>query len=239
MYRCSGDSEAHSLIIGDVLVLRGEFIDNIAIVLDRDPPELDNASARAIKRLPRAIESAWADNLICFACNHLQLMGWEALEPSGCPSGQSFIDVYKSLTDGARTQHEFQWYGTTPKITRRKRISERLRRLARRYEKILGHGGLRARLLAYIALIDGLDQFDVRILQSKTLARTEKGYLVSAPIASEVGDTVAIFQGAKLPFIVYRDEDNGDFRIRGDCYIPGVMDGELWLEENCYEIRIS
>jgi hypothetical protein len=28
-------------------------------------------------------------------------------------------------------------------------------------------------------------------------------------------------------------------RIRGNCYVPGVMNGEVYDEDGCYEIRIT
>jgi hypothetical protein len=44
------------------------------------------------------------------------------------------------------------------------------------------------------------------------------------------GDAVVLFYGCDYPFIL-RDEGNGTYRIIGDCYIHGLMDGTGLGEE--------
>ncbi|MCJ1438860.1 hypothetical protein MMC27_008250 [Xylographa pallens] len=234
-HRCSGDSKAQPMVYGDVLVLKGKFIDNIAMVVDRDLPEIPVA----LKRVSRVVDSTYFDTICQLAYIGIQILEWETLEPFEYPSGESRLDVYKSLIDGARSQHESQWFGSSHNSKIRKKISERFQRLVRRYEKILGHGSLRNALLAVNFAADGVQVFDARILQSKTIARTSKGYLVYAPIETRVGDSVTILQGGKLPFVVHRDEENGPNRLRGDCYVPGIMNGELWRDEIYDDIRIA
>ena len=226
------------MVDGDVLVLRGQLIDNIAMMVDRDPSQQYFIGESTFKRLPRAVDRAFIESHIQIGYIGQQLLEWENLEPSDYPSGESRLRVYQTLLDGIRVRHQSQWYGTSPTTTVRKKTSESLRRLLMRYEAHLGNGNVRTQLLMLVFVIDGVQQFDAHILQSKTVARTSQGYLVCTPIETRVGDSVAIFEGGKVPFVVHRDEESGTNRLRGDCYVSGMMKGELWSEENCYEIRI-
>ncbi|KAK0711793.1 heterokaryon incompatibility protein-domain-containing protein [Lasiosphaeris hirsuta] len=47
------------------------------------------------------------------------------------------------------------------------------------------------------------------------------------------GDVVAVFYGAKFPLVLREDEElKGSYRIIGDCYMHGLMDGEAVAEEH-------
>jgi hypothetical protein len=50
-------------------------------------------------------------------------------------------------------------------------------------------------------------------------------FLGSVPKDTMVGDTIYIFLGAKVPFVVRRKEDD-TFRLIGECYAFGLMHGE-------------
>lgn len=64
-------------------------------------------------------------------------------------------------------------------------------------------------------------------------------YMGIGPDHMRAGDTIAIFFGARTPFIIRPDEDTGHFRLIGDCYIHGLMDGEaleMGLEARDFQI---
>jgi hypothetical protein len=46
------------------------------------------------------------------------------------------------------------------------------------------------------------------------------------PAVMEPGDTIAILYGAPYPFVLKAMEDN--FALIGDCYVQGIMGGELF-----------
>jgi hypothetical protein len=46
------------------------------------------------------------------------------------------------------------------------------------------------------------------------------------PAYMRPGDVIVVLGGASLPFIVRPSED-GNFRLMGECYYDGIMDGEL------------
>ncbi|EON65766.1 hypothetical protein W97_05005 [Coniosporium apollinis CBS 100218] len=53
-------------------------------------------------------------------------------------------------------------------------------------------------------------------------------WLGSAPVDAEVGDTIAILAGGKVPYILRQKEVNGErvFHFIGDAYVHGIMNGE-------------
>jgi Heterokaryon incompatibility protein (HET) len=65
----------------------------------------------------------------------------------------------------------------------------------------------------------------------RRVIRTQSGYIGLAVHCAEVGDYVALFKGARTPFVVRQDSD--EWRLVGDSYVHGVMQGEAWQEEQC------
>jgi hypothetical protein len=66
-------------------------------------------------------------------------------------------------------------------------------------------------------------------LQRSTFPRrftiTKKGYMGLTPPKAQVGDLICVFIGASTPFVV-REMEDGYFRLVGECYVHGLMDGE-------------
>ncbi|PMD33071.1 hypothetical protein L207DRAFT_379811, partial [Hyaloscypha variabilis F] len=63
------------------------------------------------------------------------------------------------------------------------------------------------------------------------VVRTERGYLGLASHATEVGDDVMIGKGSSVPLIMRRcGEKEDEFRLVGDAYIHGIMNGEAFDE---------
>lgn len=59
---------------------------------------------------------------------------------------------------------------------------------------------------------------------------TSQGYVGLGPDDMEVGDVVSIFYGAPVPFVL-RPVDDGKFKLMGEAYVHGIMDGEFMKEE--------
>lgn len=58
-------------------------------------------------------------------------------------------------------------------------------------------------------------------------AVTKQGYVGTVPKLAELGDVVAIMKGGRVPFILKRSLTRpGAFRLVGECYIHGMMNGE-------------
>jgi len=52
------------------------------------------------------------------------------------------------------------------------------------------------------------------------------GFLGMAPPTAQTGDVIVIFLGAQVPFLI-RPHPTGGFRLAGECYVHGIMNGEL------------
>jgi hypothetical protein len=60
---------------------------------------------------------------------------------------------------------------------------------------------------------------------------TKKGHLVLGPEYVKRGDFVALIKGSQVPFILRRQSD-GQYRLVGEAYVDGIMDGEAMVDSN-------
>ncbi|GME28878.1 uncharacterized protein K452DRAFT_353118 [Neofusicoccum parvum] len=63
-------------------------------------------------------------------------------------------------------------------------------------------------------------------MRSRRMGTTEKGYLGLLPRQTKPGDVVCILLGCNVPFII-RKADKGMYRLVGECYVHGIMEGEV------------
>lgn len=75
----------------------------------------------------------------------------------------------------------------------------------------------------------------------RRLGRGENGFLVLLPEEAEVGDRIALVKGGRVPLVLRRDEGVGEggYRLVGEAYVHGVMDGERFEEGKCVEMKIQ
>lgn len=52
------------------------------------------------------------------------------------------------------------------------------------------------------------------------------GYVGMGPVCMRPGDTVVVFMGARMPYVVHGRGD-GSFQFIGECYCDGIIDGEI------------
>ena len=64
------------------------------------------------------------------------------------------------------------------------------------------------------------------MMYTKKYALTEKGYMGMLPSGSQAGDQICLVSGTAVPYVVRR-ETNKSWTLIGECYIHGVMNGEL------------
>jgi hypothetical protein len=82
-------------------------------------------------------------------------------------------------------------------------------------------------------MLPGLSQFvfDIRVVtEDRRPFISANDILGIAPAAAEVGDVVCILLGANVPFVL-RAESGGRYRLLGEAYVHGIMDGQF-LETN-------
>lgn len=68
-----------------------------------------------------------------------------------------------------------------------------------------------------------------QIHSSRCFFVSDKGRIGWAPTSARCGDSLAIFQGSRIPFATrLLSEDTWEYI--GGCYVHGCMDGEIWNE---------
>jgi hypothetical protein len=63
-------------------------------------------------------------------------------------------------------------------------------------------------------------------LEERVLVTTETGYLGLLPEAARPGDVIAILLGCNCPMVL-RPHGISFYRVIGECYVHGLMDGEI------------
>ncbi|KAH9906557.1 HET-domain-containing protein [Xylariomycetidae sp. FL2044] len=74
-------------------------------------------------------------------------------------------------------------------------------------------------------------------LADRKIFRTATGYMGLGTALAEEGDVVVVVKGGRVP-LVLRPEEDKRWTLRGDCYVRGIMDGELYSDEACEDLRI-
>lgn len=72
-------------------------------------------------------------------------------------------------------------------------------------------------------------------LKMRRFAVTEKGYFALVPRGAQLGDEVAVFDRACVPFVIRRKQvggDGGKFELLGEAYVHGIMKGEVMSMED-------
>ncbi|KAH7113112.1 hypothetical protein B0J13DRAFT_244289 [Dactylonectria estremocensis] len=55
---------------------------------------------------------------------------------------------------------------------------------------------------------------------------SENGYFCLLPATSRNGDLISVLLGGEVPYVLRRQAKN-IFRMVGECYVHGIMNGEL------------
>ena len=63
-----------------------------------------------------------------------------------------------------------------------------------------------------------------QLTQGRQFALTQRGRMGWVPVAARIGDDVGLFAGCRVPFVL-RPVEKG-YKLVGDAYVHGVMDGE-------------
>ncbi len=72
-------------------------------------------------------------------------------------------------------------------------------------------------------------------LSGRSFIAGEEGFMGVGPLGAEIGDSIYIIMGSEVPFIL-RVRDNGTFTLVGECYIHGIMDGEILTSGIPYKV---
>ena len=56
---------------------------------------------------------------------------------------------------------------------------------------------------------------------------SEKGRLGLAPRSAKEGDEIIVIAGGRVPFVMRKVEESEEYEMIAECYLHGIMDGEL------------
>ncbi|KAL2687874.1 hypothetical protein Neosp_005443 [[Neocosmospora] mangrovei] len=71
----------------------------------------------------------------------------------------------------------------------------------------------------------------------RRLGRGENGFLALLPEEAEVGDRIVLVKGGRVPLLLRRDEE-GLYKLVGEAYVHGIMNGEMFEEAKCVEMKV-
>jgi hypothetical protein len=66
-----------------------------------------------------------------------------------------------------------------------------------------------------------------KLLDFRGILVNEKGYIGVLPEIARKGDVVALLRGGDVLYILGPSEEEGCCELIGDCYVHGLMDGEV------------
>jgi hypothetical protein len=64
-------------------------------------------------------------------------------------------------------------------------------------------------------------------LKNRKFCVSENGYFTLVPRGTVAGDVICVLEGINVPFIMRRAEDQDGFELVGECYVHGIMGGEV------------
>jgi hypothetical protein len=77
-----------------------------------------------------------------------------------------------------------------------------------------------------------------RHAQYRRMIRTEKGYIGIASSSTQLGDSVALCKGSRVPLVLREEEDSTSWQLVGDVYVHGIMNGEAFVENRCEKMSM-
>lgn len=73
----------------------------------------------------------------------------------------------------------------------------------------------------------------------RILGTTSKQYIGLLPRGTKLGDQICVFLGAHVPFIIRHHEKGDSYQLIGECYVHGIMEGEVMLMEDLKKVEIQ
>jgi hypothetical protein len=74
-------------------------------------------------------------------------------------------------------------------------------------------------------------------LEKRRMARTTKGYIGLVPKDAQPGDCIVLLMGVSVPVVLRPSGQR--WKLMGESYVEGIMNGELWKKEDASEICIE
>ena len=79
----------------------------------------------------------------------------------------------------------------------------------------------------------------IRVARNRQFCVTKKGLIGWVPAAAQKGDRVVLLQGGQVPYVLRpHKKKKGEWMFLGECYVHGVMRGEMWRGGEVTEIKL-
>ena len=210
----AGGAEKLSATIGNdslELTIRGDIYDNIVLLSETyhsSPPK----------------KGEGMKNVMCWEAQTHLLIG----NLSSYPTGESVHDVYrralvanKDHLDNKASLSYIENY-------------ERMLRMFAIEEQVRSGPPFDFTEEEFISLSQSLTQYAVPMsacISERKLCVTRKGYVGLVPDDATEGDVICVVVGGDVPFVLRRCDDDV-YRLLGDCYVHGIMEGEALEAED-------
>lgn len=194
----------------------------------------------------------FSDQLHSHCIKHGVYKSWEDILAVGSGAkyvtGEAMLEVYwrTLLADSPPESYEvsrrdfFQWYNSWRKPVQWLQYLQ-VNRIGWIYEALVGLHLLLTMLLT-MRRKSQLDPFGRRfqnwtgITWHRRIVRTEKEYIGLVPRSTQVGDYIAVFKGGRVPLVIR--QRGLKWQLIGDCYVHGIMRGEVYDDRLCQIFRI-
>jgi hypothetical protein len=202
---------------GKKLTLRGILLETVLVLGKPRDMEVIFATADVFQRNQRSIETNTAfiqsaKSVTADACSSLypgQSLEEALARTLICNTDLSISPASKEFANGLEVFVE-----TLNNMSQNNIMDYRRARASRDYEMALG-----------------------RVSGGRVVCRTEDGYIGMVPCSTQAGDKICAFLGADTPFVI-RDKGDRNWQLIGECYIHGMMYGEI-LEFPDFEERLQ
>lgn len=194
----------------------------------------------------RAVSEVVPNSLIVYFRDMLSLTGWEEDPEIGHVAGGTRENALWRTMCGDHLILIEKKDVTSPLLRRRcGPQDEDTYVMWRHYGKRNLVNGRKPNNIEAAALIQEMQHASAVVTYGRRFFVTQQGYLGLGPQKMAVGDEVYVFNGSKVPFVLRgveraaaAEQPSGGgntsefprFRLVGDCYVHGIMDGEACEE---------
>ncbi|KAE9368268.1 HET-domain-containing protein [Stipitochalara longipes BDJ] len=171
----------------------------------------------------------------------LRLSGLDGMAELLAEKPELFED---SETDNVSSEDEMESFFTTDRLTGQSQIDEPDIIEPGEYARVaavgdLRHGNNYDEMIWFPPDQQNTERYSElvwRTMSGRRIFLMDNGFMGIVPAAAKVGDTIAAFRGGRVPFVI-RPHKSGDasWELIGDCYVHGIMRGEIFHGENIQE----
>lgn len=239
LFAAAGDSEysPEFSASGKILIVNGYVFDTVT----EAGPVLCGVQQPRFATTLRGIVKGWLGVFRSFVRTRHVKLQWEEIAGARTnltyATGEDILGAYWQTICAGESPD-------SPAVRSEMYISDMVNRFPLTLRKL--HG--RSLILPYSAILflwwaivnSSLLKFEMKghYTLSRKLIKTSKGYIGLASGATQLGDSIALYKGSRVPLLIRGEKNSTSWRLVGDAYVHGIMNGEKFKEENCEKMSI-